>query len=41
MPITPFAQLAKLLHFLVVMLQIVFDWEALRVVHSNIAAQAE
>lgn len=41
MPITPAAELAKLLHFGMSVLNVVFDWKSDWVVDADITAQAE
>lgn len=39
--VAPFAELSEFLHFGVCMLQIIFLWQACRVIHANIAAETE
>lgn len=41
MGITPVAQISQLLHFGVVVLHVVFDWQAGGIIDSDVASQAE
>jgi hypothetical protein len=40
-PIAPPAQVSQLLHFLVLVLNVILYWQTKRVIHSNVTTQSE